>query len=127
VGVIKQFTNLLNVGIRTPSPYLGLSVTPVLGVDARSAGFTLSIWIRRDSHPGHFQPIVSTRNESSVNDSAFVFIGSNIQTRFNYDADEPEAVWTNVAPSDGLWHHYVIRTVSSSHWRLGVKLKNIKH
>jgi hypothetical protein len=123
VGVIKQFTNLLNVGIRTPSPYLGLSVTPVFGVDARSSNFTLSVWIRRDSVTGTPQPIVGTRGSYG---SAFIFVGANIQTRFNYDADEPEAVWYNVAPSDGLWHHYVIKSVfpqpgfAVSHWRLWI-------
>jgi hypothetical protein len=93
----------------------------------------MSIWVRRDTNTGTAQPIVSTRIEAgAVNHAAFVFVGTNIQTRFNFDADEPEAVWTNVAPTDGLWHHYLIRTVfrqgadygsnagSASHWRLWI-------
>ena len=132
VGVIKQFSNFINLGIRTPSPNLALSVTPVFGVNSRFNTWTMSIWVRRDTVTGTFQPIVGTQTESSVNDAAFVFIGSNIQTRFNYDPDEPEAVWYNVAPTDGLWHHYLIRTVtkqgadyggnagSASHWRLWI-------
>ena len=132
VGVIKQFSNFINLGIRTPSPNLALSVTPVFGVNSRFNTWTMSIWVRRDTNTGTFQPIVGTQTENSVNDAAFVFIGSNIQTRFNYDPDEPEAVWTNVAPTDGLWHHYLIRTVtkegadygsgsgSANNWRLWI-------
>jgi hypothetical protein len=132
VGVIKEFSNHFNVGIRTPSPNLALSVEPFFGVNSRFNTWTLSVWIRRDTVTGTFQPIVGTQTENSVNDAAFVFIGSNIQTRFNYDPDEPEAVWFNVAPTDSEWHHYVIRTVtkagadygsnagSASHWRLWI-------
>jgi len=128
VGIVKEFSNFINVGIRTGSPHLGLSVVPVFGISARQSTYTLSIWIRRDTNTGTFQPIVGTRTESSVNDAAFVFIGTNIQTRFNYDPDEPEAVWSAVAPTDGLWHHYLIRTVNEAgytennarRWRLWI-------
>lgn len=132
IGVRRQFSNFINLGIRTPSPNLALSVTPFFGVNSRFNNWTMSIWVRRDTVTGTFQPIVGTQSESSDNDAAFVFIGSNIQTRFNYDPDEPEAVWYNVAPTDGLWHHYLIRTVtkagayygsnagSASHWRLWI-------
>jgi hypothetical protein len=128
LGAIKQFTNIINVGIRTGSPYLGLQVTPASGVRARFTNYTLSIWVRRDSSNNSPQPIVSTRNENADNDGAFVFVGDNIQTRFNYNPAQGEAVWTNVAPSDGLWHHYLIRTVNDAnagdgvarHWRLWI-------
>jgi hypothetical protein len=133
VGVIKEFSNFINLGIRTGSPHLGISVTPTFGVNSRFNTWTMSIWVRRDTNTGTAQPIVSTRIEAgAVNHAAFVFVGTNIQTRFNFDADEPEAVWTNVAPTDGLWHHYLIRTVfrqgadygsnagSASHWRLWI-------
>lgn len=126
VGVVKEFSNFINLGIRTGSPSLSLAVVPVSGISGRNWNYTLSIWVRRDTITGTFQPIVS-RPAGGVEDSAFVFIGSNIQTRFNTDPDEPEAVWTNVAPTDGLWHHYLIRSVkedlretSSRHWRLWI-------
>lgn len=126
VGVIKEFSNFINLGIRTGSPSLSLAVVPVFGISGRNWDYTLSIWVRRDTVTGTFQPIVS-RPAGGVEDSAFVFIGSNIQTRFNTDPDEPEAVWTNVAPSDAEWHHYLIRSVkevlretTSRHWRLWI-------
>jgi hypothetical protein len=110
IGSIKQFTNIRELGLSIGnSPFLALEDQPFFGIDARKNLWTLSIWVRRDTAPGTLQPIVWTEGNSGA---GFVFNGPHLQTRFNFDPDEPEAQWLNVVPADQEWHHYLIRTVS---------------
>jgi hypothetical protein len=112
IGAIRQATNITSTGLQINSsdPYIdNLTGMPFFGLKVRSNTFTASIWARRESTPSTLQPLWSSNSGDS---GALVFNGTDLMLRFNYDADEPNAVWTNVVPTDGEWHQYLIRTVS---------------
>ena len=111
-GVIKQGTNQIAIGLsRSGEERLILEDIPTFGISARKNDWTLSIWVRRDTAPSEPQPIIWTTAFEQRRTAGFIFAGNNIQTRFNFDPDETEAVWPNTAPSDQAWHHYLIRSV----------------
>ena len=110
IGSIKQATNITSTGLQITdnAPYIdNLSGMPFFGLKVRSNTFTASIWARRESTPSTLQPLWS-----SEAGGALVFNGTDLMLRFNFDPDEPNAVWTNVVPTDGEWHQYLIRTVN---------------
>jgi hypothetical protein len=112
IGAIRQATNITSTGLQINSsdPYIdNLTGMPFFGLKVRSNTFTASIWARRESTPSTLQPLWSSNSGDS---GALVFNGTDLMLRFNFDPDEPNAVWTNVVPTDGEWHQYLIRTVS---------------
>ena len=110
IGVIRQDTNNTSTGLQITDnePYIdNLTGMPFFGLKVRGNGFTASIWARRESTPGTPQPLWSSTGDSG----GLIFNGTDLLIRFNYDPDEPNAVWDNVVPTDGEWHQYLIRSV----------------
>ena len=68
------------------------------------SGFTLSIWARRNTVTGNFQPLVSD-DPSDV--FAFTLYGDDFLLRQNFDPDEPNGYWINQVPTDTDWHHFL--------------------
>lgn len=131
IGVIKQFSitgSALGLAVTSSEPYIGnLSGLPFFGLKVREPQFTASIWARRLSVTGTPQPLWSSYDATFGGDTAGALIlnGNDVILRFNYDPDEPNAEWTDLAPTDSDWHHYLIRsTVNASfpvnNWQLWI-------
>jgi hypothetical protein len=111
IGAIRQATNGTTTGLQITDnePYIdNLTGMPFFGLKVRGAEFTASIWARRESTPGTPQTLWSSNSGDS---GGLIFNGTDLMLRFNYDADEPNAEWNNVVPTDGEWHQYLIRSV----------------
>lgn len=120
-----------NVG-GAPAATIEPIFTSFYGLQARETGFTLSIWVKRNSFTDFTQfgatpPLnklvaIVGRSTGYDNGGAFAFNdkrgpegninGGNTDVIFraNYDPDEPNPQWTNAAPRDTDWHHYLFKT-----------------
>lgn len=131
IGSIKQSTNLgsaLGLAVTSSEPYIGnLSGLPFFGLKVREPQFTASIWARRLSVTGTPQPLWSSYDATFGGQTAGALIlnGNDVILRFNYDPDEPNAEWTDLAPTDSDWHHYLIRSTGNAsfpvnNWQLWI-------
>jgi len=79
----------------------------------RDPNWTFGVWIKRESRTNYFETIATSTVDvgGTNNKAAIAFRGNNIRFRFNFDPDEPGATWTNVAPNDTEWHHYLFRSI----------------
>ena len=122
VGVIKPFSTVgINTGLQITAEYgVTLLSQPFFGLKVRDNGFTASQWVKRETNLGlGLEQIWGSLGGGGgggggggENTGSLCFQDTNMLLRFNYDADEPNPTWTNVAPLDGEWHHYVIRGVT---------------
>jgi hypothetical protein len=111
IGAIRQASNQTTTGLQITDnePYIdNLTGMPFFGLKVRGNNFTASIWARRESTPGTPQTLWSSNTGDS---GGLIFNGTDLMLRFNYDADEPNAVWNDVVPTDGEWHQYLIKSV----------------
>jgi hypothetical protein len=123
---IVEYVKAENYGVQVYSdskyPRLVLSGLPIGGLSPRAPNFVASIWARRSQtgpvftniwSPGNTDPMIQTN-------LALIIDGDNIRFRSTLDADEPGATWTNIAPNDTEWHHYLFQTPTDNQHRLWI-------
>lgn len=100
-------------------------------LNIRDINWTFGIWVKRESRSssGYYETIAtSTLKYSSANweHGAIAFRGDNIRFRFNEIATGTGATWSNVAPNNTDWHHYLFRSINTNNnqpvnnWQLWV-------
>jgi hypothetical protein len=116
-GKIARLQSNRNFGVRssdTSIPRLKLSGLPYLGLPYNTIGLTVSIWARRKT-TNTFSTLWTYDNspDSGNPTSGLVIDNNNVRLRSYYDPDEPGATWSNQAPVDTNWHHYLFLTSRS--------------
>lgn len=122
VGVIREFPLNQITGLGATSTQDGeigfnesLFPPPVTGnvYTVRTNQWTFSVWVKRDTITGEYQCIAEGLVQQQVgggSDGGIVLKNSDVRIRTNYDPDEPGGAWSEVAPTDSEWHHYLFRT-----------------
>ena len=122
-GITRQFpVNQLTGAATSTSPsyypqILDFDQAQFLGpssLDIRDVNWTFGIWVKRESRTSVFETIAATTVNVGGNNqkAAIAFRGSNIRFRFNFFSAQSGPTWTNVAPNNTDWHHYLFRSVN---------------